>query len=332
MALALLLARLALAAVFAVAGLAKLADLPGSRRAVRGFGMPEPLARPLGLLLPPAELAVAAALVPRASARWGALGALALLLAFCAAIGVNLARGRAPECHCFGQLHSAPAGWPTLARNAALAALAGGVLWYGRADAGASAVGWAAGLAPREAAVLAVGAALVVAVAGEGWLLLHVLRQNGRLLARVEALEAGATAAAPGAPQAAGLPVGSPAPAFQLPGLYGETLTLDALRAPGKPVVLVFSDPGCGPCNGLMPDLGRWQREEAALTVAVLSRGTAAANRAKSVEHGLSRVLLQADREVAAAYRAAGTPSAVLIRPDGTIGGALAQGAGGSAR
>jgi peroxiredoxin len=38
-------------------------------------------------------------------------------------------------------------------------------------------------------------------------------------------------------------------------------------------------------------------------------------------------VLLQKDREVAQAYQANGTPSAVLIRPEGTIGSPLAQGA-----
>jgi Methylamine utilisation protein MauE len=74
------------------------------------FGVPAALARPLGLLLSLSELAVAAALVPVATAWWGALGALALLLLFVVGISMNLARGRKPECHCFGQLHSAPAG------------------------------------------------------------------------------------------------------------------------------------------------------------------------------------------------------------------------------
>src|SRR3712207_9448411 len=64
------------------------------------------------------ELAVAAALVFTTTAWWGALGALLLLLLFAVAIGANLARGRKPNCRCFGQLHSAPAGWSTLARNA----------------------------------------------------------------------------------------------------------------------------------------------------------------------------------------------------------------------
>lgn len=92
--------------------------------------------------------------------------------------------------------------------------------------------------------------------------------------------------------------------------------------------MLVFSDPGCTPCNALLPHLGRWQREHAVrLTVALLSRGTPEENRAKSAEHGLTQVLLQRDREVQQAYQVAWTPSAVLVRSDGRIGSSLAQGA-----
>jgi len=50
------------------------------------------------------------------------------------------------------------------------------------------------------------------------------------------------------------------------------------------------------------------------------------ANRAKITEPGGTNVLLQKDREVAQAYKAFGTPSAVLVRQDGTIASPLAQG------
>src|SRR5438067_5236656 len=136
MGIVLLLARLVLTSVFVVAGLTKLADLAGSRQAVRAFGVPARLTTPLGLLLPLAELAVAAALLLPAAAWWGAMGALALLLLFVGGIGYNLARGRQPDCHCFGQLHSAPAGWPTLLRNLVLATIAGLVVVFGRNSPG----------------------------------------------------------------------------------------------------------------------------------------------------------------------------------------------------
>ena len=108
-----------------MAGVAKLADRAGSRRAVTDFGAPAVLAAPLGILVPLAELAVAALLIPSSTAPWGALGALSLLLLFVVGIAANLVRGRKPDCHCFGQLHSAPAGWSTLAHNGLLAAVAG---------------------------------------------------------------------------------------------------------------------------------------------------------------------------------------------------------------
>src|SRR5215208_2650336 len=180
----LLIARLLLALIFLVAGLAKFADRAGSRQGLIEFGVPAALAAPLGVLLPLAELAVAIALIPLATAWWGAAGALALLLLFVVGIGVNLARGRKPDCHCFGQLHSAPAGWSTLARNGALAALAGFVLWAGYDGVGPSAVSWLGTLSAAQIAGLVVG--LVVA---QWWFLTRLLRQNGRLLVRVEALE-----------------------------------------------------------------------------------------------------------------------------------------------
>jgi len=49
---ALLSARLLLAVVFAVAGLAKLADRAGSRQTLIDFGVPALLAKPFGVLLP----------------------------------------------------------------------------------------------------------------------------------------------------------------------------------------------------------------------------------------------------------------------------------------
>src|SRR5215208_7419515 len=156
----LLIARLLLASVFVIAGAAKLADRSGSRQALIDFGVPTILARPLGILLPLAELAVAAALIPASTAWWGAAGALALLLLFLAALGANLARGRNPECRCFGQLHSEPAGWKTLVRNGVLAAVAGFVLWRGYGGAGPSAVGGLAGLSAAQTAVLIVGLAV----------------------------------------------------------------------------------------------------------------------------------------------------------------------------
>lgn len=114
---ALLIARLILFGVFGVAGVAKLLDRQGSREGLEGFGVPKALAIPGGYLLPLAELAVAVLLLPRATAQYAAIGGLILLLAFIAGIAYNLTKGRTPDCHCFGQLHSEPAGVSTIVRN-----------------------------------------------------------------------------------------------------------------------------------------------------------------------------------------------------------------------
>jgi thiol-disulfide isomerase/thioredoxin len=330
---AVLLARLLLAAVFIVAGVAKLADREGSRRAVNEFGVPGALAGPLAVLLPVAELAVAVALIPTATALWGAVGALALLLLFVAAIGGNLARGRRPDCHCFGQLHSAPADWSTLVRNGVLAIVAALLVWRGlEGDVGPSMVRWIGALSAAGVVVLAVGLVILALLVAQWLVLLGLLRQNGRLLTRLETVEATLAAAglAPsenGAPSAPGLPVGTPAPAFTLKDLRAEELGLNDLRDRGRPVMLLFTDPGCGPCAELLPEVGRWQHEYAEkLTIALIGRGSAEENSAEVTEHGVENVLLQEDWEVADAYEIEATPSAVVVSPEGTIQSPLAEG------
>jgi thiol-disulfide isomerase/thioredoxin len=333
---ALLLARLLLSLVFAIAGAAKLADREGSRQAIVDFGAPSALAAPLGVLLPLAELAVAATLLPASTAWWGALGALAFLSVFVVGISFNLARGRSPECHCFGQLHSAPAGWKTLARNGVLAAVAGFVLWEGYNGSGPSVVAWLGVLSTAQLLGLLGGVLVLALLAGQWAFLVHLLRQNGRLLVRLEAVEASLAAdgsvVAPsqnGTPrnQAEGLPVGTAAPDFNLSGLHGESITLEALRSSDKPVMLLFTDPGCGPCNAMLPEVGRWQQEHVQkLILALLSRGEVEENKTKASEHGLQNVLLQNDWEVSESYEVRGTPSAVLIAPDGKVATPVAGG------
>jgi peroxiredoxin len=334
-----LIARLVLAAVFVVAAVSKLADSDGTRQGLRDFGVPDALSAPLGFLLPLAELAVAVALLPTTTAWFAATAALALLLVFTAAIALNLVRGHRPDCHCFGQVASGKIGVSTLLRNAVLAAVAAFVIWQGQHNPGPSVVAWLGDLTIAEGIGLGLGAAVLALLSLEVWMLLQLVSQNGRLLSRLESVEAqiaglaaadgGAVPApVPSATPAVGLAVGSPAPGFSLTGLYGETLTLDALRAAGKPLLLAFTDPGCGPCQALLPDLARWQRELAGtLNVVLISRGNVDDNRAKSSEHGLTQVLLQLDREVMNAYQCYGTPGAVLVRPDGSIGSSVAQGA-----
>src|SRR5262249_25066090 len=157
--------------------------------------------------------------------------ALGLLLLFSVGIGVNLAVGRRPNCHCFGQLAASPIGWPTLTRNLALAAVAGWVVWQGQHGAGASAVAWLGALTTVEGSALLNGLIALGLGATTVWLLIQLLAQNGRRLLRLEVLEARVTTDAVGGAlngrgglllPPVGLPVGTLAPAFALTGLDGQ--------------------------------------------------------------------------------------------------------------
>ncbi len=312
------LARLGLAVVFALAGAAKLADLGGSQRAARGFGVPAALGGVVGAVLPLAELAVAGALVFSGSARLGGIGALVLIGAFVVAIAAALVRGEQPDCHCFGQLHSARAGWATLARNLALAGVAVVVVVAGPQP---SVTGWWASLSPGHPWLLA-GVLAGVVVAAPAALIWQLLRRHGVALLRVREL------AATSADTTSTLMIGDAAPSFDLPGLAGERVSLAGLLATGRDVLLVFTDPRCGPCQALLPRLATLHKAASPKwTVGLISRGSMADNLAAREEHGVRYIARQAEHETDAAYGVGATPSAILIGADGRIVGPLVVGA-----
>jgi peroxiredoxin/uncharacterized membrane protein YphA (DoxX/SURF4 family) len=242
---ALLVCRLALASVFVTAGVAKLADPSGTRRAVADFGVPERFALTISKLLPAAELALAAALVPTATARAGAIAAAALLTLFTAAIAAAIVRGRTPDCHCFGQLHSAPAGRGALIRNACLLALAIFVAAGGAGDTATSAP-----LAATAAAVVLAGLAA---------------RRRDE-------------------PSAFGLPVGARAPDFELEDAAGNLRSLSSLLNGTTHLVLVFTDSSCTACHAMLPEIAWVQRRASDTTVAIVASGDPERNRADRVE------------------------------------------------
>jgi uncharacterized membrane protein YphA (DoxX/SURF4 family)/thiol-disulfide isomerase/thioredoxin len=171
--LALLIGRLLLAAVFLLAGVAKYADPKGTSKAFTEFGLPRALAAFVAMVLPFVEAGVAIALVPVASAWYGACGALALLGIFIVGIVFVMVRGRKPDCRCFGQLHSAPVGATTLIRNGILGALAGWLVWMGPARVGPSVWRHVRAAGENEQRLVAVAAFIFC------FLIWRALRQRG---------------------------------------------------------------------------------------------------------------------------------------------------------
>lgn len=192
---------------------------------------------------------------------------------------------------------------------------------------------------------LSVGIALAFTWAGLAfalWLAYHLLRQNGRTLLRVEALEAEldilvSTLEKTGAPALGdrslaksrlnrnGLTPGTFAPSFTLPRVGGGELSLDDYL--GRCVLLVFSDPDCGPCDVLAPRLERLAKEVPGLSVLMVSRGDPERNRAKVAEHGITfPVVLQEQWQLSREYAKFATPIAYLIDAEGRVAATVAVG------
>jgi uncharacterized membrane protein YphA (DoxX/SURF4 family) len=112
--------RLALAAVFAVAGVAKLRDPHGAQSTVGAVGVPAALRPTAAFVLSALELGTAALLVLPGLGVIGAAFAAALLVVFLVGLTTQYVRGVEVPCACFGQIAVTPAGVPTLVRNAVL--------------------------------------------------------------------------------------------------------------------------------------------------------------------------------------------------------------------
>jgi uncharacterized membrane protein YphA (DoxX/SURF4 family)/thiol-disulfide isomerase/thioredoxin len=311
-AVALFSIRILLAAVFLSAAVGKFLDLAGSRRAMEEFGVPSGAAGIAGLALPLLELAVAIGLLFDPSARYAAAVALLLLLAFIAGIVRAISQGRAPDCHCFGQLHSEPAGPSTVLRNVFLAALVVPVIAAGAGPGIPSGLGHLSGAQVALAVAMAIAIVLGLACAA-------LWGERRRLRRELDATIAAA--------QKPGLERGAQAPALELTPVRGTAATLDELTSNARPAVLVFVSTTCGPCVRLFPELARWQEPLAqSVVVAAVFSGQHEDVERVCEEHGLSIALAEEANEAFELFKIRGTPSAVLIDSDSRVGSSTAEG------
>jgi len=309
----LLASRLLLAAVLAVAAVAKLRDPAGTRGALAGFQVPARYRHPVSVVLPIVEIGIAVLLLPAATAEAAALAAAALLAGFTGGLLSVLARGEEVECNCLGSISRRPVGWPAVLRNVGLLGLAGFVAVGGADEPGPSATAWIGGLGASEAIALGIALALAISCALNLAFSWQLMKQNGRLRAELARLSD-----AEGAPDE-GASLGDPAPKFELPLLGGGRLSLEALLAPGRGATILFSDPRCTACDPLLPAIGRIQGTDAAGPVVMIVDGDPEAVSAKAAEHGIEPVLLADGFELARSYGVPGIPAVVRIGADGVI-------------
>ncbi len=114
------------------------------------------------------------------------------------------------------------------------------------------------------------------------------------------------------------------APSFSLPTVDGRNVALADYA--DRRVLLVFSDPECGPCMELLPRLDAAARVTD-VPVLVISRGSVDANRRKLAEaRSRLTVALQAHWEISRLYAKFATPIAYLVDEQGRIASEVAVG------
>jgi peroxiredoxin/uncharacterized membrane protein YphA (DoxX/SURF4 family) len=314
----LLLIRLFLFGVFALAGVTKLLDPKGSEKAIKDFGVPDDFAKQVGYALPIAEIAIGFLFLFLATSWLASIVGLLLLLVFIGGMVYQMAQGNAPDCHCFGQIHSEPVSKTSVIRNVVFALLAVLLVAQGREGQGIDLASYSNDMFQ---AVLVLGILVLLAVAVT--YLKKIFEQQIQILRRIEVLElvsrdgASVERSEAGSPLES-LPLGSPFPDFELADTSGKRVKMADYRKVKLQYLFVFVSPDCGPCNALYPEIKEWREElKDKLKIVLVSTGSIPANLEKFAED--TGVLLQEKREIADIVRARWTPTAIYVNAEGRI-------------
>lgn len=323
----LLLIRILLAGIFALAGIAKFLDLKGSRKAFMDFGVPSSLAMSGAIALSVAEIIIAAMFLSIRTSWYAAIGASFLLLLFIAQMSYQMARGNAPDCHCFGQVHSAPVSVTSIMRNIAFAVPAIFLVLQGEKNQGFSLLDTRLDLMQ-----LVFGTAIVALLFAVIFSLSKISQQQGEIIRRIEVMELVARDGTQVEREDVvsphdGLPIGAVVADFELPDINGKTVSLTDIRSAGKPVLFFYVSPSCAPCKALVPEFENWQRQLAdKLQIVFLSSGISEENIEKFGGESEKTILLQKHREVADLFKAQWTPTGILMDANGRIASHAAAG------
>ncbi len=322
----LLILRLILFGVFAVAGISKLLDPEGAKKAMLDFGTPEEFTGFFAYALPFAEIVFAVCMLFVSMSWIGSAGCLLLLTSFIGGMIWQMAQGNAPDCHCFGQIHSEPVGKKSLIRNIVFAGIALVLLFSGRNNQGLELSASIAGMVQMVLILFLVILGLLLL----GYLV-KVASQQTEIMRRLGVLEI-----ASGNPEAVernsagdpsdGLPIGAPLPEFAIEDLKGRVVRLDHLLDGRKPSLFLFVGAQCGPCESLLPEIAEWEAELSdRIQFIFVTHGDHAVNREKFGRPDRI-VLIEAERELAGAVNAKWTPTALFVDGRGNIASHVAAG------
>lgn len=315
--------------VLVVAGISKLRDRERTATMLIEFGFVRSMSRSAAIILPVVEIATGLALLWPPTAAVGAFLALMLLGGFTLAIIYSLLQGRHPQCSCFGQAQSLPISWVTAWRNSVLT-MAAAVLVASPGQMSNGLLGELAALLGRSGStnvLLLTAASILVLI--QAWTNVNVIRQQGRLLLKIDnleyRLEAAGIALSDSSESVRGLPLGAPAPEFSATTLDGRATSLQGILH-NRPLALVFVNSDCKPCASLLPELERF----ASFGQVDIQLVTNAARQANLDKLGASSLLakaaVQEGFELNDLFGVIATPSAVCIAPDGTIASQVAVG------
>lgn len=146
-----------------------------------------------------------------------------------------------------------------------------------------------------------------------GFLLLGALRTLGMLTWRLDELEV----TRPTRMGRSGLQPGKRAPDFELPDVEGNQVGLRDFS--GRKVLLIFVQPGCGPCHEIIPELNRVHRAGEACVLAINNAEPDEARTWFEEVRPQFPVVVQQHWSVSKRYEIFATPFAYLIDERGII-------------
>jgi len=317
----LLFIRIFLFAVFATAGIGKFLDLEGAAKSAKAFGTPDDLAKTFAVLIPFAELVFAVCLLFTSFAWLGAIGVFGLLFIFTGGMISQMAQGNAPDCHCFGAIHSEPVSKKSLIRNVIFALFALVLIAQGRENQGLSFSDMSEGFAMQFVFGLAILGALGAVI----FYLKKISEQQNQIMRRIDVFEMVSQDGKVVERENVGsledfLPVGAFAPEFTLENAKnGREVALEHLLMEGKSLLFFFVSPNCVPCAELLPEISSWQNELGErFNFVFISGGKAKENNEKFGE-SFKNILLQKEREVATDYFSPWTPTVLVVNSEGLI-------------